>query len=65
MEEILGGVLDKTFSVAVAAFLLLRMERELRLLRTAIEGLRHCATCTLSPFGLKPAQGREPDGDGV
>lgn len=37
------------FSVAVAAFLLIRMEKELRLLREAIEGLRHCQTCTLSP----------------
>ena len=37
------------FSVAVAAFLLTRMERDLRLLREAIEGLRHCQTCKLSP----------------
>ena len=38
------------FSVVVAAFLLLRMEKELRLLRGAIETLRHCATCTVSPL---------------
>ena len=35
--------------IRVAAFLLTRMERELRLLREAIEGLRHCQTCKLSP----------------
>lgn len=39
-----------TFSVAVAAFLLVRMERELRALREAIQLLRHCATCTADPW---------------
>lgn len=41
------------FSVAVAAFLLVRMEKELRLLREAILNLRHCVTCTLSPWRVE------------
>lgn len=40
------------FSIAVAAFLLARVERELRALRGAIETLRHCPTCTVSPWRL-------------
>ena len=46
-------VLQSGFSVAVAAFLLLRMERELRGLRRAIELLRHCQTCRLSPWRVE------------
>ena len=42
--------LQASFSVVVAAFLLFRMERELRLLRDAINNLRHCQTCVLSPW---------------
>lgn len=42
--------LQASFSVAVAAFLLVRMEKELRLLRGAIENLRHCSICALSPW---------------
>lgn len=42
------NLLQTGFSVAVAAFLLLRTERELRLLREAILLLRHCQTCTVS-----------------
>lgn len=50
MEEIFGGIIDKTFSIAVSAFLLLRMERELKLLRATIDRLRHCSVCALSPL---------------
>lgn len=42
--------LQASFSVVVAAFLLIRMERELRLLRDAINNLRHCQICALSPW---------------
>ena len=42
--------LQASFSVVVAAFLLVRMEKELRLLRGAIENLRHCSICALSPW---------------
>ena len=50
MEEVFGGIIDKTFSIAVSAFLLLRMERELKLLRMSIDRLRHCAVCKISPL---------------
>ena len=60
METFVQAALQNGFSVAVAAFLLLRMERELRGLREAIDRLRHCQNCRFSP--LFP-QGRE-DGEG-
>ena len=50
IETFFQAFLQNSFSVVVAAFLLLRMERELRLLRGAIETLRHCAVCRLSPL---------------
>lgn len=46
----LDSFFQGVFSVAVAGFLLVRMERELRLLREAILNLRHCYTCTVSPW---------------
>ena len=54
-------VLQSGFSVAVAAFLLLRMERELRGLRRAIELLRHCQTCKVSPWRVELDDGGEED----
>lgn len=58
--DIFGNIVDKAFSIVVAAFLLLRMERELRALRGAIEGLRHCAVCVMSPLaGVRKAGGAE------
>lgn len=39
-----------SFSIVVAGFLLLRFEKELKLLREAIINLRHCYTCTASPW---------------
>ena len=50
MDEVFGGIVDKAFSIAVSAFLLLRMERELKLLRASIDRLRHCSVCTISPL---------------
>lgn len=44
---------EHAFSIAVAAFLLARVEKELRLLRAAIETLRHCPTCKLSPLKVE------------
>jgi len=40
---------QNTFSIVVAGFLLLRMERETRALREAIDRLRHCQVCRFSP----------------
>ena len=42
-------LLQSGFSVGVAAFLLLRMERELKNLTAAIERLRLCQVCKLRP----------------
>ena len=56
MEDFIQHV----FSVAVAAFLLARVERELRALRAAIETLRHCPTCTVSPWRVTLA-GSDPE----
>ena len=50
MEVLNQSALQGGFSIVVAAFLLLRMERELRGLREAIDRLRHCTTCRLSPW---------------
>ena len=49
LDAIFQGFLQGSFSVAVAAFLLIRMEKELRHLREAIDNLRHCQTCRFSP----------------
>lgn len=46
MEAFLQG----GFAVAVAAFMLLRMEKRLNELTKAIALLRHCQTCKLSPW---------------
>lgn len=50
MDNVFSGIVDKAFSIAVSAFLLLRMERELRALRASIDRLRHCAQCKISPL---------------
>jgi hypothetical protein len=44
--------LQNCFSIVVSAFLLLRMERELRGLREAIDRLRRCQVCR---FGVLEA----------
>ena len=51
VETFFQTFMQNGFSVAVAAFLLMRMEKELRLLREAIITLRHCASCRFSPGG--------------
>jgi len=51
---------QNTFSIAVAAFLLLRMEREMRVLREAIDRLRYCQTCRFSPVITIDATDRLP-----
>lgn len=47
------------FSVGTAAFLLCRMEKELKALRQAIDTLRHCSTCRLSPWNIDVDDGEE------
>ena len=57
MEAFVQSVVQNSFSVAVAAFLLLRTERELKGLREAIDRLRHCQNCRFSP--VLPAEKEE------
>ncbi|GHS96113.1 hypothetical protein AGMMS50276_13980 [Synergistales bacterium] len=45
MDEFLQSTLQNCFSIVVSAFLLLRMERELRVLGEAINRLRTCQVC--------------------
>ena len=49
MEEFVQSTLQNCFSIVVAAFLLLRMERETRALREAIDRLRYCQVCRFAP----------------
>ncbi len=60
MEAFVQAALQNGFSVTVAAFLLLRMERELRGLREAIDRLRHCQNCRFSP--LSPLTSEDGEG---
>lgn len=57
-ENLFQAVAGNGFSVAVAAFLLLRMEKELRALRRAIERLRHCQICKFSEFDKESGEGK-------
>jgi hypothetical protein len=50
MDAFIQSTLQNCFSIVVAAFLLLRMERELRVLREAIDRLRHCQVCRFAPM---------------
>lgn len=51
MENIqLEAFLQGSFAIIVAAYLLLRMERKLDDLSKAINLLRHCQNCRLSPW---------------
>ncbi|MDR3265707.1 MAG: YvrJ family protein [Synergistaceae bacterium] len=45
--------------MVVAAFLLLRMEGELRALREAIDRLRYCQICRFSPIAEPGSRGEE------
>jgi hypothetical protein len=49
MEDILKAVASQSFPVVVAAYLLIKTERELRRLSGAIDRLRHCQVCRYSP----------------
>ena len=51
MEEFLGSVAASGFPIAVAVYLLVRMETELRSLREAIETLKRCSHCKYSNGG--------------
>ena len=50
MDAFVQSTLQNCFSIVVAAFLLLRMERELRVLREAIDRLRYCQVCRFAPI---------------
>ena len=50
MEAFIQSTVQSSFSVMVAAFLLLRMEGELRALREAIDRLRYCQVCRFAPI---------------
>lgn len=50
IEAFVTGAVQGGFSVLVTAFLLVRMEKELKLLRRTIEHLQHCQTCRMSPW---------------
>ena len=58
-ENFFQAVASNGFPVAVAAFLLLRMEKELRALRKAIERLRHCQVCKFSEFDKESGEGKQ------
>lgn len=47
MEALIATAAANGFPIAVAAYLLIRMEKELQALTRAIETLRHCQHCQL------------------
>lgn len=60
METTVTSFLEGSFSIIVAAFLLLRMESRMSELTNAINLLRHCQNCKYSPYNNhKPT----PDAD--
>ncbi len=61
METFIQNTLQSGFSVVVSAFLLLRMEGELRALREAIERLRFCQTCRFAPLMPEDNAGRHKE----
>jgi hypothetical protein len=50
MEDMIASVVQNSFAIAVAAYLLMRLERELRQLTSVIARLCHCQTCKVSPL---------------
>lgn len=50
MELNLTSFLEGSFSILVAAFLLLRIEKRMDELTAAITMLKHCQVCRHSPF---------------
>lgn len=50
-EDMIASVATNGFPVVVAAYLLVRMEKELSALRESIDTLRHCKVCSLRTEG--------------
>lgn len=50
-EDMIAGMAANGFPVVVAAYLLVRMEKELSALRESIDTLRHCKMCTFRTEG--------------
>ena len=65
METAIENFFQGSFSVIVAGFLLVRMEKELKLLREAILNLRHCHTCTMSPWRDVPEKPNKEKNDEI
>jgi hypothetical protein len=65
VETFVESMLQSCFSIAVSAFLLLRMEGELRALRGAIDRLRYCQVCRFAPSSASAADGFVQDTEGV
>lgn len=57
------NLIENGFAVAVAGFLLLRVEKQVKRLADAISLLRHCQICRVSPWRLKPAEPSDEDDD--
>jgi hypothetical protein len=55
MEAFIETTLQSCFSIVVSAFLLLRMEKELKALRGAIDRLRYCQICRFTPLPAEDA----------
>ena len=53
IKDFASGVASNGFAVAVAGYLLIRMETELKALRASIDRLSHCPTCINSPTNAK------------
>lgn len=63
VEEVLTFVAQSGFSVAVAAYLLVRMESRLEALTQAINELRHCCSPTPLPGKVVYVQRIEDEDD--
>ena len=61
MDAFIQSTLQSCFSIVVSAFLLLRMEGELRALREAIDRLRYCQVCRFSPVVAVEAMSYAPE----
>ena len=63
MEAFIQSTLQNCFSIVVAAFLLLRMEGEMKALREAIDRLRYCQVCRFSVVTVDVADVSPGEGD--